>query len=124
MVDLRSRFENALLEFETEATPQVMAALCWLDRPPDLDAVRGHLRVAAVRLPRLGECAVRDPRLTWMAAPKFRLEQHLECVEMQQAETKEELLDEVGRRFSRKLDSDQPRWRVVVIRGRPTRDSD
>jgi hypothetical protein len=59
-----------------------------------------------------------------MAAPEFRLEQHLECVELPQAETKDELLDEVGRQFSRKLDPNQPRWRAVVLHGRPTRDSE
>jgi WS/DGAT/MGAT family acyltransferase len=57
-----------------------------------------------------------------MAAPEFRLEQHVECVELPQAQTKEKLLEEVGRQFSRKLDPDQPRWRVVVLRGRPTQD--
>jgi WS/DGAT/MGAT family acyltransferase len=124
MVDLRSRFENALLDFETEATPQVMAALCWLDRPPDLAALHEQLRAAVVRYPRLGKCAVRAPRLRWVAAPEFRLEQHLECIELPQAATKEEFLDEVGRQFSRKLDPDRPRWRVVVLRGRPTQDSE
>jgi WS/DGAT/MGAT family acyltransferase len=117
MLDLRSRFENVLLDFETEATPQVMAALCWLDRPPDLAALRGHIRAVVARFPRLGERAVRAPRLTWEAVPAFCPEEHLECVEVPGAEDREELLDEVGRQFSRKLDPDRPRWRVVVLAG-------
>jgi WS/DGAT/MGAT family acyltransferase len=119
MRDLRSRFENVLLDFETEATPQVIAALCWLDRPPDPAALREHLRAVVARFPRLGERAARAPRLTWTPVPDFRLEEHLEWVELPEAQTREDLLDEVGRQFSRRLDPDRPRWRVVVLTGRP-----
>jgi WS/DGAT/MGAT family acyltransferase len=118
MPDSRSRFENVLLDFETQATPQVMAALCWLDRLPDLARLRERIQVAVDRFPRLSQLAVAAPRLTWSPAPDFQLESHLENLELPEARSRGDFLDEVGRQFSRKLETDRPRWRVIILSGR------
>ena len=107
--------DTAFYGVDSEATPQVIAAVCILDRPPDMGLIESRLAQAVDMFPRLRQAIVRTPSLTWKTDPAFALGNHIESIQKPAIQGRSEVLAEAGTLIRSVPRLDRPPWQVVVI---------
>jgi len=107
--------DTAFCGVDSEATPQVIAAVCVLDRPPDIKRIESRLAQAVDIFPRLRQVIAHTPSLAWKTDPDFTLSNHVESIERPAIQNHAELLAEAGALIRSVPRLDRPPWQVVVI---------
>ena len=107
--------DTAFCGVDSEATPQVIAAVCPLDRPPDIQVIESKLSDAVRIFPRLRQAIVQTPTLVWESDSDFQLSNHIESIHRPSIRGRADLLAEVSTLIRSVPRLDRPPWQVIVI---------